>query len=457
MSEVCRHHVSKKIRIKPILLRFIRSVLASCSLISLTSLPATAGGLSLYEIATSDVGLASAGWAARAQDPATLLKNPAGMSRLEGNQFQGGAQLLQAGVAFSPTAGTTVDGNSGGNPIGVLPALSMFYVHGLGEDFKIGLGIFSNFGLGMSYDAGWVGRYYALNNTLLGLSVMPGLSYRMNEQWSIGVAANVMIGYLNYSAAINNRDTILNPNAPDGNMAMNDTTVGGGGNVGLLYEPRKGTRFGVTYYSQVKLNFAATPAFTGLSGAIGTALQNRGQLNHELDLGVTVPQSVMVSSYHEFTDRWAMMLDFGWQDWSQFGKLEIGLTGTPATISTTTSLNYQDTYHVALGNRYRVNQAWLINSGFAWDSSMIPNKNYSVSLPVGQQFRFGLGAEWQASPKLNVAFSYELAYGGDLSVNQNRGPLAGAVVGNFPTSYVNFFQVSFIWGSGGSRTANGTS
>jgi hypothetical protein len=62
---------------------------------------------------------------------------------------------------------------------------------------------------------------------------------------------------------------------------------------------------------------------------------------------------------------------------------------------------------------------------------MIPNKNYSVSLPVGQQFRFGLGAEWQTSPKLNVAFSYELTYGGDLSVNQNRGPLAGAVVGQF--------------------------
>src|SRR5512134_513660 len=49
---------------------------------------AQAGGLSLYEIATSDVGLASAGWTARAQDPATLLKNPAGMSLLEGNQFQ---------------------------------------------------------------------------------------------------------------------------------------------------------------------------------------------------------------------------------------------------------------------------------------------------------------------------------------------------------------------------------
>jgi long-chain fatty acid transport protein len=202
----------------------------------------------------------------------------------------------------------------------------------------------------------------------------------------------------------------------------------------------------------VKLDFANTPAFTGLSGPLGTALQNRGHLTNELDLGVTVPQSVMVSSYHEFTDRWAMMLDFGWQNWKQFGKVEIGLTGPPAALNTTTSLDYQDTYHVALGNRYRINQAWLINSGFAWDSSMIKNQNYTVSLPVGQAFRFGIGAEWQPTPKLNVAFSYELAYGGDLPVNQNRGPAAGALVGQFPTTYINFFQVSFIWGTGGPTT-----
>ena len=303
---------------------------------------------------------------------------------------------------------------------------------------------------------GWVGRYYAVNNTLLGLSLMPGLSYRINEQWSIGVAANVMLGYLNYSAAINN-NVLAITNRPDGNMQMDDTTVGAGGNVGLLYEPKKGTRFGVTYYSPVKLNFAATPAFTGLSNPVFSALQSRGQLASELDLGVTVPQSIMVSAYHEFTDRWAMMLDFGWQNWSQFGKVEIGLTGSsPATLNTTTNLDYQDTYHVALGSRVWLSESWLLNTGFAWDSSMIKHQNYTVSLPVGQQFRFGLGTEWQASSKLNIAFSYELTYSGDLPVNQNRGPLAGAVVGQYPGAYVNFFQVSFIWGSGERKTGNGT-
>lgn len=413
-------------------------------LIMLPTLPADAGGLSLYEVATADVGLASAGWAARAQDPSTLLKNPAGMSLLEGNQFQGGLQVLQAGLSFSPSAGTTVDGNSGGNAVGVLPGLSSFYVHGLGKDLKVGFGVASTFGLGMSYNSGWVGRYYALDNTLVGISMLPGLSYRLNEKLSIGAAANVMIGYLNHSNAINNRAFL---NVPDGDMRVTDTTVGAGGNVGLLFEPKKGTRFGVTYYSQVKLNFGDTPTFTGLSGPLGTTLQNRGLLNREINLGMTVPQSVMVSSYHEFTDRWAMMLDFGWQDWSQFGKVDIGISGGTANPSLTTAINYQDTFHVALGNRYRLNPAWLLNSGFAWDSSMLKDQDRTVTVPIGQVFRFGVGAEWQASTKLNVQFSYELAYSGDLPVNQNRGPLAGAVVGQFPSSYLNFFQVSFIWGS----------
>ena len=424
----------------------------------LPTLAQAGGGLSLYEIATSDVGLASAGWVARAQDPATLLKNPAGMSLLEGNQFQAGAQLLQASLGFSPDPGTTVSGNDGGNPIGLLPGVSAFYAHGLGKDIKLGLGLFSNFGLGMNYDSGWVGRYYALENTLIGVSVMPGASYRLNEQWSIGAAANIMIGYLNYNAAINN-NVLAITNRPDGEIQARDTTVGAGGNFGLLYEPRKGSRFGVTYYSQISLNFGAVPAFTGLSNPILSALQSRGHFNREVDLGMTVPQSVMVGSYHEFTDRWAMMLDFGWQQWSQFGKVDIGLTGGNVNPSLTTNINYQDTYHVAVGSRYRLNDKWLVNTGFAWDSSMVKDQDRTVTLPVGQAFRFGLGTEWQASQKLNIALSYTLAYTGDMPVAQNRGPLAGTVVGSFPGTYINFFQVSFIWGTGagGTRPANASS
>jgi long-subunit fatty acid transport protein len=50
-------------------------------------LPAMAGGLIAYEVGTADVGLASAGYNARAQDASTVFTNPAGMTRLEGIQL----------------------------------------------------------------------------------------------------------------------------------------------------------------------------------------------------------------------------------------------------------------------------------------------------------------------------------------------------------------------------------
>ncbi len=118
-----------------------------------------AGGLFLTEIGTEDVALAGAGWAARAQDASTLFKNPAGMSLLEGNQFQGGLQALYFNGGFSGT-NTPFGGNGGGNPVGVAPAASAFYVHSFSKDFKVGLGVLSNFGLGEKYDQGWAGRYY---------------------------------------------------------------------------------------------------------------------------------------------------------------------------------------------------------------------------------------------------------------------------------------------------------
>jgi len=51
-----------------------------------------AGGLYLYEIGTPEVGLASAGWAARAQDASTVFTNPAGMTRLKQSELQFGLQ-----------------------------------------------------------------------------------------------------------------------------------------------------------------------------------------------------------------------------------------------------------------------------------------------------------------------------------------------------------------------------
>jgi long-chain fatty acid transport protein len=404
-----------------------------------------AGGLFLTEFGTEDVALASAGWAARAQDASTLYKNPAGMSRLEGNQFQGGLQALyfQSG-GFSGT-NTPQGGNGGGNPIGVLPGASGFYVHSLGKDFKVGLGMLGNFGLALKNDQGFLGRYYVKQATLVGITFAPVASYQVNEYISIGGGPNVMLAYLKYTANINN---VLPAGTGDGQIYTSDTTAGVGGQFGVLVEPKKGTRIGVTYYSPIKLNFSTTPTFSNL-GTIGGALQNNGLLTRNLDLGMTVPQHVILSGYHELSDAWAIMGDFGWENWSQFGKVDVAVTGGQNSPSLTTNVDYNDTYHVAVGSQYRLNPKWLLNGGLAYDSSMVSAANRSLALPVGANYKFGMGANWMMNPKVKLGFSYELLYSGDLSISQNRSQQAGQVTGAYKDAMMHFFAFTLNWGSQG--------
>ena len=142
------------------------------------------------------------------------------------------------------------------------------------------------------------------------------------------------------------------------------------------------------------------------------------------------------------------MGDFGWENWSKFGQVDVAVVSSTTTSLTTTS-KYNDTYHVGIGTQYRLNSEWLLNGGFAFDSTMVSAANRSISLPVGATYRFGLGADWLMNPKIKLGFSYELAYIGDMSVSQNRGPLAGQVNGEFKDTAMHFFAFTMNWGSQG--------
>ena len=183
--------------------------LACCASLTQT---AQAGGISLYEIATPDAGLASAGYASRAEDASTLFKNPAGMSLLEGTQVQGGLQALYGSVSFSPDASTSarLGTDDGGNAVGWLPGGSLFIVAPLGEKWRVGLGMLSYFGLAEDYDDNWVGRYYVQKSALLGMSIMPSVSFQATDWLSIGAGLNAMYGFLDTEMAVNNVD-LLNP------------------------------------------------------------------------------------------------------------------------------------------------------------------------------------------------------------------------------------------------------
>jgi long-chain fatty acid transport protein len=404
----------------------------------------TAGGLTMYEIGTPDMGYATAGYAARADDPGTLLTNPAGMTRLQGSQVLVGGHLLYGHAHFSPDGDTSpaLGNDDGGNALGILPGLNAFATYKVNNDLALGFGIFSNFGLGLWYDSDWVGRYYAKQAILMGVSFMPAAAYRLTDKLSVGVGVNIMAGYLKNTVAINNAD----PAWSDGELHVRDTTVGFGANVGLLYELSKTTRFGVTYSSPVTLDFSDDPEFDNTAPGIDAIITNRGWRDKSLDLGITVPQAVMASFYHELNSQWALLGNFGWQDWSEFGKIDVSFNST----SLTKNLKYRDTWHGALGAQYRLSEPWLITGGVAYDSGMLDDSNRSPALPLNWAWRFALGAQYTWSKTVQIGLAYEYLYSGNPDISKSSGlPVVlggrGDLSGSYPNMSIQFFSANVAW------------
>lgn len=389
--------------------------------------PALAGGLYLYEVGTPDVGLAAAGYAARAQDASTVFTNPAGMTRLDRPEIQIGVQPMYINLQFSPNSSTTNTG-ADGDASAWIPAGSMFYVQPLSKDLAFGFGVFGNFGLSLEYEDDWVGRYYGREVTLQGITFMPSVAYRVSPQISIGVGLGAMYATSKNKVALNNRPFDLIPDIPDGQLKLEDNDWGVNGKFGILYEPTKTTRFGATYTTQTVLKFSPDMEWSGLGPGLENALQSRGLRNAQLGLGFRLPQAVMVSAFHDVTDRLALLANVGWEQWSKFGMINIAVTDTDA--NTTTSLNFKDTWHGALGAQYRVCDPWRLSAGVAYDSSMINDDQRSPVLPLGDTWRFAVGGQYFWTPKVTVSGAYELVWGGNLPMTVSK-PVPGTVSGEY--------------------------
>lgn len=169
-------------------------------LLSVASGMAWGAGMILYENNSPSTGTASAGWAALAADASTLFTNPAGMSCLDRSQILVGAQPLIITADFNPGSGTEVrgGGDDGGNAGGVLPSLAGYFVYNASDRIKLGIGSLSYFGLGIDCGDSWVGRYRVEKSAFITASLVPAVSYRINDWLSAGVMLNMMIAYFNY-------------------------------------------------------------------------------------------------------------------------------------------------------------------------------------------------------------------------------------------------------------------
>jgi long-chain fatty acid transport protein len=118
-------------------------------------------------------------------------------------------------------------------------------------------------------------------------------------------------------------------------------------------------------------------------------------------------------------------------------------SATPRSLSK--NLHFQDTFHIAAGSQYRLTQQWMLSCGFAFDNSAVGTPMRTVSLPVGDQYRFGAGVQYAWNKKITLGFAEEFLYGGEMPVYQNGGPVLGTVSGQFTNTFIDFFSLNLTY------------
>ena len=423
----------------------VKSVIGAAWLTVVMAAQASAGGLWFYEQSTPDQGTAAAGRAAMARDASTAYGNPAGMSRLESTQLLFGAGALVLQSQFETGPGTTV-GGGGANLTSAIPLLSGFYVYNLSQDWKLGVALTPLMGLAADYGNSWSGRYVVEKSALVTLSLNPVVSYKITDWLSVGGGMSVVGAFFSSQSAINNPD----PTLGDGELKLKSTAISFGGNVGVLVEPIRGTRLGVTYRSPVNLHFNdIVDQVRNLGPGLNLILDILGrrfdvQRGSKVDMTLTNPQEMMFSVYHDLTRDLAIMGNFGWQNWKSFGQPSVTIDGGN-TIDTTADLHFSNTYHWSIGAMYRVAPAWLLTAGFAYDTSPVSESNRTVSLPLDRQIRYAAGVQYDLSKATTLGVAYTLISTGDAPVNQDAGPLRGTVVGHYRPNFVHAIGLNFTY------------
>ena len=140
------------------------------------------------------------------------------------------------------------------------------------------------------------------------------------------------------------------------------------------------------------------------------------------------------------------MGNVGWQNWNNFGKMQVSIGDT--LLSTTTDLDYDDTWNVAFGAEWDVAEAWLATGGIAYDSSPVDDENRALEMPMGETWRFAVGGQWAANESIKLGFAYHLAWLGNLAVDQFRqvgNQVINRVAGQYENTALHAFAVNLTW------------
>jgi long-chain fatty acid transport protein len=175
--------------------------------------------------------------------------------------------------------------------------------------------------------------------------------------------------------------------------------MGFGYNLGLLYEPMEGVKFGVAYRSEIKVTHGGDFRISWQDPVAGTA-------------DLVFPPSVTWGLAYARLKGFVFEFDVTWTGWSTYDNLKLYLKQPiQRTISTIAQeKNWVDAWAFRFGGNYEIRPGMKIRAGYIYDMTPVPSSTLDPTIPDANRHIFTLGGDTQIGRfTLGFAYNYILA------------------------------------------------
>ncbi len=394
-----------------------------------TSRMAAAEGFALYEYSARGVALGGSTMARKA-DPSAIASNGALITQLKG------AQILAGVSAVLPTGkmDTSYNGINKTTDLkeGTWLVPHAYYTQQLNDDWYIGVGEFSRFGLGFEYPHNWPGRYNIYGVNLESLSFNPTIAWKATEALSLAAGIEIMTVNLDMKKKLPIKG--VSRMEPNNSSAMqvdsnirnaDDTSVGF--NVAAHYQFNEEWAAGIQYRSQVKQRARGENEFTvenieGLPAPMQSAIR-AGYKDSSARGQVIMPDSIAAGV--AWMPRKDLSFEVGatYTRWSSFKTLRIHL-GEPMNTVSESKKRWDDVWRFNAGVEYEPFDWMALRAGYVYDQSPMTSGHADYLVPTDGRhiLSVGTGLKW-GNFSFDATYAYIIANGRDYSENLEYGVL----------------------------------
>ena len=400
------------------------SKIAAATLLSLSTLAASAEGYQINTLSARQNGMGHTGTAMKL-GAESMIFNPAGLGFLDKTlEFQGSVTGIFAHATAKVNGVEYKTANDPSTPMAFNLGMSVY------DNFKVGVSFYTPYGSGINWGDNWPGAVLNQRVALKAFTFQPTLAWRIIPGLSVGAGAMVTFGNVNLDKGLvseTSMNTVLGAMGND--YRFSDTpasinlqgkaAVTVGVNAGVMWDIDPRWTVGVPFRSKMNLKVKCGDASVRFANEMARQiLESQLGILDKANFKASMPAAAVLNAgvAYKPIDKLVLAFDAQWTGWSAYKSLDIEfLSETLTPYNQYIAKNYSNSWTFHLGAQYDLTNRFQLRAGMMVDTTPVSKTHYNPETPGMTKIEPSVGFSF--SPVKYFSIDASLLYVAGLGVD----------------------------------------